>query len=197
MGRWTQYDEDEARLPEGMTRVGYDSDTGKYYFRDSDGSLWEGPEGAQYGEMVKVSDAPIALGESSNGNDVEPGGRADGYSPLAVDPVSLFNGTRIRSESPYRMLFPFLLIIIVILLLIGRLVVFPSSSSSTPAKLCPSGSTASVIVKGDTCWAIAKSHESSVDDLLSLNPGLDCDTLKPGQRICVRSESSTSGARRG
>lgn len=45
--------QDEARLPEGMTRVGYDSDTGKYYFRDSDGSLWEGPEGAQYGEMVK------------------------------------------------------------------------------------------------------------------------------------------------
>lgn len=40
-------------MPEGMTRVGYDSDTGKYYFRDSDGSLWEGPEGAQYGEMIK------------------------------------------------------------------------------------------------------------------------------------------------
>lgn len=38
-----------------------------------------------------VSDAPVALGESSsNADDVEPGGRADGYSPLAVDAVSLF-----------------------------------------------------------------------------------------------------------
>lgn len=53
MNVWVTTAQDEARLPEGMTRVGYDSDTGKYYFRDSDGSLWEGPEGAQYGEMVK------------------------------------------------------------------------------------------------------------------------------------------------
>ena len=36
-----------------MTRIGYDSDTGRYRFRDKDGSIWEGPEGAQYGEMRK------------------------------------------------------------------------------------------------------------------------------------------------
>ena len=43
--------QDSYRLPEGMKRVGYDSDTGKYYYRDSDGGLWEGAEGAEYGEL--------------------------------------------------------------------------------------------------------------------------------------------------
>jgi len=36
-----------------MTRIGYDSYTGRYHFRDKDGSIWEGPEGAEYGEMRK------------------------------------------------------------------------------------------------------------------------------------------------
>jgi hypothetical protein len=36
-----------------MTRIGYDSDTGRHRFRDKDGSVWEGPEGAEYGEMRK------------------------------------------------------------------------------------------------------------------------------------------------
>jgi hypothetical protein len=40
-------------LPQGFTRVGYDADSGRHYFRDSDGALWEGPEGASYGEMTK------------------------------------------------------------------------------------------------------------------------------------------------
>ncbi|KAI0364552.1 hypothetical protein BV20DRAFT_974300 [Pilatotrama ljubarskyi] len=52
MGRWTQYDEDSYRLPAGMVRVGYDADTGKYQFRDRDGSLWDGPLGSEYGTMV-------------------------------------------------------------------------------------------------------------------------------------------------
>ena len=72
MGRWTQYDEvrgvfhfmynlgpflwwlvtqDDYRLPEGMKRVGYDADTQRYTFKDKDGSLWEGPEGQEFGEM--------------------------------------------------------------------------------------------------------------------------------------------------
>ncbi|KAK7054339.1 hypothetical protein VNI00_003533 [Paramarasmius palmivorus] len=32
MGRWTQYDEDEYRLPPGVRRTGYDADTGVYSF---------------------------------------------------------------------------------------------------------------------------------------------------------------------
>ena len=36
-----------------MKRVGYDADTQKYTFEDENGDLWEGPEGAEYGEMTK------------------------------------------------------------------------------------------------------------------------------------------------
>ena len=50
--------QDDYRLPEGMKRVGYDADTRKYYFRDSDGSLWESAEGNQYGELTQGKHVP-------------------------------------------------------------------------------------------------------------------------------------------
>ena len=75
MGRWSHYDEvpypvlppnydpgssahlrmeqDEARLPEGMTRIGYDADTQQYTFQDHDGSYWHGPAGARFGVMTR------------------------------------------------------------------------------------------------------------------------------------------------
>ena len=45
--------QDDYRLSEGMKRVGYDADSGKYFFRDKDGCLWEGQEGARFGEMTQ------------------------------------------------------------------------------------------------------------------------------------------------
>ncbi|KAJ7774926.1 hypothetical protein B0H16DRAFT_1508886 [Mycena metata] len=51
MGRWTQYDEDSYRLPEGMVRVGYDADTGEYIFRDRSGTYFNGVSGSHYGPM--------------------------------------------------------------------------------------------------------------------------------------------------
>jgi hypothetical protein len=36
-----------------MKRIGYDADSGKYFFRDNDGHLWEGQEGAHFGEMTR------------------------------------------------------------------------------------------------------------------------------------------------
>jgi hypothetical protein len=36
-----------------MKRIGYDADEGRYYFRDTDGSIWRGAEGAEYGELTK------------------------------------------------------------------------------------------------------------------------------------------------
>ena len=36
-----------------MKRIGYDSDTQKYTFKDQNGDLWEGPEGAEFGELTK------------------------------------------------------------------------------------------------------------------------------------------------
>ncbi|KAJ3485234.1 hypothetical protein NLI96_g5107 [Meripilus lineatus] len=72
-----------------MKRVGYDADTGKYYFRDRDGSLWEGPEGAQYGEMRKVTgNVVVDMSTSEDDEDLEAAsGRSDGYQPLAPDAV--------------------------------------------------------------------------------------------------------------
>ena len=38
MSRFSRYDSDEERLPEGMTRVGYDADTQVTTFQDVDGN---------------------------------------------------------------------------------------------------------------------------------------------------------------
>ncbi|KAK3369249.1 hypothetical protein B0T24DRAFT_357335 [Lasiosphaeria ovina] len=60
MGRWSHLDTDEERLPPGMTRVGYDADTQIYTYRDTDGIIWEGVPGSQYGTLhrSKVAEAP-------------------------------------------------------------------------------------------------------------------------------------------
>ncbi|KAH6849661.1 hypothetical protein B0I37DRAFT_369511 [Chaetomium sp. MPI-CAGE-AT-0009] len=58
MGRWSHLDTDEERLPEGMTRIGYDADTQVYTYRDTDGSHWEGAPGVQYGKLYRVRPAP-------------------------------------------------------------------------------------------------------------------------------------------
>ena len=36
-----------------MERIGYDTDTMRFYFRDRDGSVWQGTEGAEFGEMTR------------------------------------------------------------------------------------------------------------------------------------------------
>jgi hypothetical protein len=48
---FSNYSQDEYRLPEGMRRVGYDADTQVYSYQDTDGSYWEGAPGARYGTL--------------------------------------------------------------------------------------------------------------------------------------------------
>jgi len=43
--------QDSYRLPEGMTRVGYDADTQTYTYRDERGNQWEGAPGNRYGTL--------------------------------------------------------------------------------------------------------------------------------------------------
>ena len=43
------------------------------------------------------------------------------------------------------------------------------------------------VVSGDTCYAMATRHTISVDQLLTNNPGLDCDALYVGQVLCAAS----------
>ncbi|KAJ7248159.1 hypothetical protein B0H12DRAFT_1053226 [Mycena haematopus] len=54
MGRWTQHEEDAARLPEGVKRIGYDADTARYKFCDRDGNLYLGPPHEDYGSLTLV-----------------------------------------------------------------------------------------------------------------------------------------------
>ncbi|KAF7977020.1 hypothetical protein HWV62_4968 [Athelia sp. TMB] len=185
MGRWTQYDEDEYRLPHGMKRVGYDADSGRYFFKDSEGQMYQGAEGAEFSEMVPISGAPIVIGEETSDDDLEAApSRADGYQSLA--PQSS------RPSSAYRTLFPFFLMVVVVLLLIWRLVVQPSLPPPPPA--CAEGMTAYRIKEGDTCWDISQRYGVALGKFKEANAGLDCDKLAVGKRVCV--PPTSSGKRR-
>jgi hypothetical protein len=103
--------QDDHRLPEGMKRIGYDSDTERYYFRDRDGVVWQGAEGAEFSEMTRgeisagftqhtysspiissliVSPEDIPLSEEIQEDDIEAAPtRADGYQRLSTDPVGI------------------------------------------------------------------------------------------------------------
>jgi len=165
-----------------MTRIGYDSDTGRYRFQDKDGSIWEGPEGAEYGEMRKVSHGTAVTDDEDVESGQSPHARSDGYSPLATDaPGSLRDS--FRPSSAYRSLFPFILLVAVALLLVFRLVGPIHTQPST--KVCAEGSSDYYIKSGDTCWQICKTYGCSLDRMLDFNSGLNCDTLHPGQKICV------------
>lgn len=57
MGRWSQYDSDEHRLPEGLVRIAYDADTRVHTFRDtSSGKLYRSTPGNAYGTLYPVPD---------------------------------------------------------------------------------------------------------------------------------------------
>ncbi|KAF8153108.1 hypothetical protein B0H34DRAFT_800359 [Crassisporium funariophilum] len=53
-GRWTQYEDDSYRLPEGFKRIGYDADTRIYTYSDRSGTIYQGAPGAQYGTLSPV-----------------------------------------------------------------------------------------------------------------------------------------------
>ncbi|KAJ7166509.1 hypothetical protein C8R43DRAFT_877854 [Mycena crocata] len=187
MGRWTQYDEDSYRLPAGMERIGYDSDTQRYLFRSGDGSVWQGAQGAQFSEMTRISDGGANTSSSSypQEEDIEAAPRrSDGYQALATDT----NGSHRQfssNASAYRTLFPFFLLIGVVLLLVWRLILSPGLAP--PKAACPAGSTNYLVQPGDSCWEISQAHGCSLDDLKIWNKKLECDTLMPGTTLCLPS----------
>jgi len=181
MGRWTQYDEDDYRLPEGMKRVGYDSDSRRYYFRDRSGVLYEGAQGAEFGDMTRVHSAPIAIPEEDD-NDIEAASsRADGYQALATESGAT---PRYANTSAYRTIFPFFLLVAVALLLVWRLVLYPTSSPA-PSPPCPDKTEPYWVKSGDSCWEISRVHRCSLEQFKDLNPKVDCDKLMPGRRVCL------------
>lgn len=62
MNRWSQFAEDPQRLPEGFVRISYDADTQVYTFRDSNGTLYRGTSGAEYGTLTPISSSHSVLG---------------------------------------------------------------------------------------------------------------------------------------
>ncbi|KAF9561615.1 hypothetical protein CPC08DRAFT_425331 [Agrocybe pediades] len=206
MGRWTQYDEDEYRLPEGMKRIGYDSDSGRYYFRDSNGSIWKGSEGVQFGEMTRVSNLPSSLqqplpsevdtditGDELDSSETDDTSRRGPGRDLEASPHTRSSGGYHQllsspehrpSTSPYRSLFPFFLIIAVSLLLIWRLLLSPNLTSS-PQKRCPEGTSVHWIQPGQTCWEVSRQHGWTLDKFREANPKVVCDPLMPGTSVCL------------
>ena len=58
----------------------------------------------------------------------------------------------------------------------------PAATTTTTA---PSNAQYYVVKAGDTLGAVAASYNTTVDELLTLNPGLDPNALQPGTRIRV------------
>ncbi|KAK0464615.1 uncharacterized protein EV420DRAFT_1638165 [Desarmillaria tabescens] len=46
-----------------------------------------------------------------------------------------------------------------------------------------------IVVAGDTCYAIAAQGGITIDRLEAANPGIGCDNLQTGERICVPSNA--------
>ncbi|ROT36323.1 hypothetical protein SODALDRAFT_335423 [Sodiomyces alkalinus F11] len=181
MSRFSHYDTDEERLPEGMTRIGYDADTQTYSYRDADGSYWEGPPGAQYGRLTRVSG-----GNGGSNNTAGPGTEGDeedepfipggGLEPWEVEKQSW--------RQAYAPLLNFL--VLVGLFLFGVVWLLYRSRGTVPAHAdCAMGQDEYTIAKGDTCWDIAQEKALSVEELLAANEGLNCDKLRVGGVICI------------
>lgn len=196
--------DDSSRLPDGMTRVGYDADTQTYTFRDADGSLWEGPEGCEFGRMTRVTVAPKL--PSVEIEDIEaahpPSDAPPSYdeSEAAIPFLDHATYTSREEEGPERRwgpgyamalhwraeLMPLLnFFMILSLFLIGLFWLLGWMTSSRTLSTCPAGSHAHQIHKGETCWGIAQMHKIEVDQLKEANEGIDCSLLRIGGLLCV------------
>jgi hypothetical protein len=60
-----------------------------------------------------------------------------------------------------------------------------SPSAALKGTACVAGQDVHVVVAGDTCWAVARGRDMSVQQLESMNGELDCDALRPGRKLCV------------
>lgn len=58
-------------------------------------------------------------------------------------------------------------------------------TGTLPTTTAPANAQYYVIQSGDTLGTIASRHNTTVDQLLTLNPGVDPSALQPGQRIRV------------
>ncbi|KAJ4399358.1 hypothetical protein N0V85_006047 [Neurospora sp. IMI 360204] len=102
MGRWKDLDTDAERLPENMTRIGYDADSQVYTYRDNtDGTIWEGAPGATYGKLFPVKPStPLPSVEVPEIDGTEPGYVLE--EGPDHDPFGDHNAVREGDEKPKR-----------------------------------------------------------------------------------------------
>ncbi|KAL2201980.1 hypothetical protein CC79DRAFT_158715 [Sarocladium strictum] len=165
MSRFSRYDTDEERLPEGMTRVAYDSDTQVYTFQDADGSYWESAPGNQYGQLTRAGQEPHQAFHYSEAARPRPSWRRD------MMPLLQFG----------------VIIGVFLLLLFWFLRVNASHSSIVR---CTEGTSKYTIKPDDTCWAIAQAKGIDIKDILTYNKGVDCENLVIGSAMCLPEPSS-------
>ena len=146
-----------------MQRVGYDADTQTYTYRDN-----------------------------SNGGlwEGEPGNRYGELHRAGLRPPPSKPGISARRRyEDWRYLLPFFVLVGVFLLLVFLLV----DRGGEAALTCDSGWEAYRVVNGDTCWGIAEGRGVSVGRLEDANPGLECDYLEVGGRVCVPLKGDDDG----
>ncbi len=64
----------------------------------------------------------------------------------------------------------------------GQIICIPLA---TPPVTCPPGTTTYTVRRGDTLYAIARRFNTTVQALISANPGIRPEALLVGQEICV------------
>ncbi|KAM0426313.1 hypothetical protein ACHAPT_008353 [Fusarium lateritium] len=171
MSRFSRYDTDEERLPEGMERVGYDADEQVYTFRDADGTYWESAPGNEYGRLTKVGEAQLP----------------EDHEPFIVSDQN----KKMSWRNEMRPFLNFMMLVGLCLFLFFWFLNRSTSSGGTPAETglplpnCPQNTTPYWIKSGDTCWEIANKNGLGVEDLLKENIEIDCDALKVDHRICL------------
>ncbi|KAI1384796.1 carbohydrate-binding module family 50 protein [Hypoxylon trugodes] len=171
MGRWSQYDEDEERLPEGMQRIGYDADTQTYTFRDADGTIWESAPGNRYGQLHRANATIPPYGDDTHD---------------ATDPLhSTSNKPSTSWRHEMMPLLNWFLLVGLFLLFVFWVIGGTTFTKRVDPVTCKEDSSPYKIKSGDSCWAIAEGHHIPLESLLHENHGLDCDKLAVGGTICI------------
>ncbi|KAI1268647.1 carbohydrate-binding module family 50 protein [Xylariaceae sp. FL1019] len=173
MSRWSEYDTDAERLPEGFERIGYDADTQVYTFRDAENKLWESAPGNRYGQLRPVTAALHPYGDEEESSAAQPfNGSASIGSPSWRSEVSpLLSWT--------------LLVGLFLLLVFWFISGGASKGGDKLARTCDDDQTPYQIKKDDTCWQIGEDHFVPLETILHANDGLDCDRLVIGETICL------------
>lgn len=175
MSRFSHYDTDEERLPSGMERIGYDADTQTYTYRDARGKIYEGAPGAEYGHL------------SPTGGD-DDGEGAPFISPGSggARPPQQWEHERDSWRAAWAPLLNFFLLVALFLAGVGWLLYGRDGGEARVQ--CGLGEKSWKIHKGNTCWELAQGSGIEVDRLKEMNPGMDCDRLRPGSTICLPDE---------